>query len=137
MQYIPLKTFDSYITANIWLSKLQDLGINCFLNDKYSVTVNAGFPNGTCEIDLCIDDSQLYQAKKLIAQFEEENKQAQKCPHCGSLNVQYVSQTGNRTNWLSAIRFWMFSSIPIKQVYHCYDCGFEFDELEPVDTENE
>jgi len=138
MQYISVKTFDSYITANIWLSKLQDQGISCYLKDQFTVTIDPILSNAIGGIKLCVNDSQLERAKDLIAQFEEENKQTQKCPNCGSLNVQYVSQPGNPTNWLSAIGFWMFGSYAIsaKQVYHCYDCGYEFDELEPVDIEN-
>jgi len=137
MSFLTVKSFDSDILANIWLGKLEDQGINCFLKNEYNATIITGSPLD--EIELCIDDSQLDRTKELIAQFEEENKQAQKCPTCGSLNVQYVSQTTYPKNVFSIIALWLFGSYgnTIKQVYHCYNCGYEFDEIEPVKSKNQ
>lgn len=139
MSFITAKYFDSDILANIWLGKLQNQDINCFLKNEYTATIRAGLSNRSGEIELCIDDSQLDRAKELIAQFEEDNKQALKCPTCGSLNVQYISQTNNSKNVFLRIALWVSRIYGYngKQVYHCYNCGYEFDELKPVDIENE
>ena len=137
MSFITVKSFDSDILANIWLGKLQDQGINCFLKNEYNATIITGSPLD--EIELCIDDSQLEKTKELIAHFEEDNKQALKCPTCGSLNVQYVLQTTYQKNVFCKIAMWLFGNYGYtrKQVYHCYNCGFEFDEIKPVSNENE
>jgi len=138
MQYIPVKTFDSYITANMWLGRLMDQGIDCYLKDAFTVTIDPILSNAVGGIKLCVNDSQFEAAATLINQFEEENRQAQKCPHCNSLNVQYIVQPGKASNWLLAILTWLFGNYAIagKQVYHCYDCGYEFDEINTNDLEN-
>ena len=61
----------------------------------------------------------------------QENKQQQKCPYCGSLHVQYVVTTNKPSNWLLILLSVITFTAPAtgKKVYHCYDCGFEFDEI--------
>lgn len=138
MQYIPLKTFDSYITANMWKGRLSEEGIDCYLKDEYTVTIDPILSNAVGGIKLCVNDSQLETASVLIAAYEEENRQAQKCPRCNSLNVQYISQPGQASNWLLAIVSWAFSNYALsgKQVYHCFGCGYEFDEIRETAVEN-
>lgn len=132
MEYVPVKTFDSYITANIWLGKLQDAGINCYLKDEYMVTIDPLLTNAIGGIKLCIDREQLEEGRELISAFEHNDKQKQQCIKCKSLNVTYINKPGAK-NWLSAIVMWAFGSYPVsaaKQVYHCFDCGEEFEETQ-------
>lgn len=137
MQYIPVKTFDTYITAHIWLNKFLDENIDCYLKDEYTATISPIFSNAIGGIKLCVNDSQIQLAQKLILQYEQENKQLQKCPKCGSLNVQYITQP-KPSNWLVAILSWVFTNYALggKQVYHCFNCGYEFDEIPPADYDN-
>ncbi len=123
----------------MWLGRLLEEGIDCYLKDQYTVTIDPILSNAIGGIKLCVNDGQLDRAKNLIKQFEEENRQAQKCPNCGSLNVQYISQPGKSSNWLLAIVSWVFGHYALtgKQVYHCFDCGFEFDEINNEDAEKE
>lgn len=139
MQYVTVKTFDSYITANLWLGRLLEEGIDCFLKDEFSVTINPILSNAIGGIKLCVNDSQLEAANKLVIIYEEENKQIQKCPNCNSLKVQYIVQTSNPSNVLLAIVSFFLGhyALSSKQVYHCYDCGFEFDEINVSNMENE
>lgn len=132
MEFIPIRTFDSYITANIWKGKFEDAGIHCYLKDEYTVTIDPILSNAVGGIKLCVSTGQLTECRELVLAIENENRQAQRCPQCGSLDVQYVSQPGNPVNWLSAITTWFLGSYAMsaKQVYHCFNCGKEFDELQ-------
>jgi len=132
MEFIPVKTFDSYITANIWLGKLQDAGINCYLKDEYTVTIDPLLTNAVGGIKLCVDAEQIEECRELVFAFEHQDKQSQRCPFCNSLNVTYLNKPGP-TNWFTAIAMWAFGSYPVsaaKHVYHCFDCGHEFDEVQ-------
>jgi DNA-directed RNA polymerase subunit RPC12/RpoP len=131
MEFIPVKTFDSYITANIWLGKLQDAGINCYLKDEYTVTIDPILTNAIGGIKLCVDVDQLDQSRELIMAFEHQDRQRLQCPKCKSMNVEYISKPGAK-NWLSAISSWLLGSYAVSagQVYHCFNCGEEFDEIE-------
>ncbi len=131
MEFIPVKTFDSYITANIWLGKLQDAGINCYLKDEYTVTIDPILTNAIGGIKLCVDVEQLEECRELVFAFEQQDKQKQQCPNCSSLNVSYINKPGPK-NWFTAIAMWAFASYAVsaaKHVYHCFDCGTEFDEV--------
>jgi DNA-directed RNA polymerase subunit RPC12/RpoP len=137
MQFVPIRSFDSYITANIWLGKLQQEGIDCYLKDEFTVTIDPILSNAIGGIKLCVNEDQLQASLDLVTLFEEEARQSQKCPKCGSLNVQYISQPNNATNWFTALLSWFFGSYAVsgKYVYHCFNCGNEFDEIaDNIDT---
>lgn len=130
MEFVQVKSFDSYIVANIWKSKLEDAGIHCYLKDEFTVTIDPILSNAIGGIKLCVSRDQLNDCRELMLAMEKQNKQAQSCPTCKSLNVQYISQPGNAMNWLSAITTWLLGNYAMsaKQVYHCFDCGTDFDE---------
>ena len=100
MQFVPVKSFDSYITANLWLGRLLEEGIDCYLKDEFSVTINPILSNAIGGIKLCVIESQLEAASKLIIIYENENQQTQQCPQCKSLHVHYVVQPSNPSNIL-------------------------------------
>jgi DNA-directed RNA polymerase subunit RPC12/RpoP len=135
MEFIPIKTFDSYISANIWLGRFLDGGIDCYLKDENSVTLNPVWSNAIGGIKLCVRDEQVEEAKKIMRQMEFELLQSLKCPKCGAANVQYISKP-TPTNWLSAIATWLLGSYAIsaKEVYHCFTCGYEFDTIPEEET---
>lgn len=131
MNFIPVKTFDSYVTANIWLGKLQDAGVRCYLKDEYTVTIDPVLTNAIGGIKLCVDELQLDECRQLIDAFEQQGRQRQQCPSCGSLDVQYISRPGP-TNWITALLSWLIGSYAVgaNKVYHCFHCGKEFDEIQ-------
>lgn len=136
MEFYPVQTFDTYITANIWLGRFLDEGIECYLKDEFTTTLNPILGNIIGGIKLCVREDYLPQAQELLNKIAEEQKQTIVCPKCQSSNVQYVAQAKNPTNWLFAIATWSLASYAIKakEVYHCYNCNFEFDELRVKDN---
>jgi hypothetical protein len=40
MNFIQVRSYDNYIYAHIVLSMLQDAGINCYLKDEYTITID-------------------------------------------------------------------------------------------------
>ena len=130
MEFVPIRSFDSYVTANIWLGKLQDAGFHCYLKDEYTVTIDPILSNAVGGIKLCVNGNQLEECISLIKSFELQSREVQRCPVCASDNVQFITQS-NPVNWVSAVVTWLFGSYALgaKQVYHCFDCGKEFDEI--------
>jgi hypothetical protein len=53
--------------------------------------------------------------------------------------VQYISKPDKSSGWLLAITSWLLGSYAIsdKKVYHCFDCGYEFDEIAGTFIEQE
>lgn len=129
MQFIPVKTFDSYVTANIWMGRLEEENIVCFLQDEYSVTINPALANAAGGIKLCVTSAQLERCKKLILKMESET--AIKCPDCDSLNIHLEEKANVSGGFLKKLVKELFSfrhnSIP--QAFHCRNCNSWYDEL--------
>ena len=113
------------------LQRLEEEGIRAYLQDEHTITIDPILTNVIGGIKLMVFEGHVERATELLTAFEKAYKESVICPRCGSTNVHYVTQTSNPANWLSAIASWLFGSyaVSVKQVYHCFDCGNEFEEL--------
>lgn len=123
---VTVKTFDNYFTANIILGRLQDEGVNCYLKDEYTVTIDPILCNAIGGIKLTVNSEDAATAAKLLAQFEEEYLKSVKCPKCGGNNISLISKPGVE-NFITAVFTWLFASYAIapEKVYQCQDCKYE------------
>jgi predicted RNA-binding Zn-ribbon protein involved in translation (DUF1610 family) len=126
MNIITLRTFDNYFLANITLTKLQDAGIECYLKDENTVTIDPILSNAIGGIKLVVKDADAEEAKQLLQQFDEEYMNSVKCPQCGASAITLINKPGV-TNFFTAIFSWLFSSYAVatEQVYKCAKCGYE------------
>ena len=136
MNIITLRTFDNYFLASITLTKLQNSGIECYLTDEHTVTMNPILGNVVGGIKLVVKEQDVEEAKQLLQQFDEDYLKSVVCPKCGSSAITQVSKPG-ATNFLTAILTWTFSSYAIapENIYRCGNCGYETETL--PDTINE
>jgi DNA-directed RNA polymerase subunit RPC12/RpoP len=112
---------------------LQEEGINCWLKDENTVTIDPILTNAIGGIKLMVADTQTERAFGLLKQFRKEQQAYLKCPRCGSLDVELVTTPRKASNWFGVIIGLLFTSYALsgEKVYHCFDCGFEFDEINP------
>ena len=75
MRLIPIRTFDNYIDANIILWKLRSEGVNCFLGDEYTATINPFLSNAIGGIKLNVPEEEAEKARELLLTFDEEKRQ--------------------------------------------------------------
>lgn len=132
MNLIVVRSFDNYIDANIILSKLEQEGVQCFLQDEFTVTIDPILTNAIGGIKLVVPQQQAEEAKSLLVQFDAEKRAQLKCPACHSHNIELITNPRRSGNWLSALLSFSLASyaVGVKQVYHCFDCGFETDDPE-------
>ena len=76
MKYALLATFDNYIPAHIALGRLEEEGINCWLQDENTATITPIFTNAIGGIKLMVADPHFSRASELLQQFSNEQKQA-------------------------------------------------------------
>ena len=129
MSFIQLNTFDNYIDANLCMMHLQQEGINCWLKDENTVTIDPIISNAIGGIKLMVHEAQQERAVGLLRIMFAKQKQQNPCIKCGSFNVEYIVTNRKASNWLSAITTFFlgnFAMAPTK-VFHCFDCGEEFD----------
>jgi len=66
MDYIQVRSYDNYIYAHIVLSMLQDAGINCYLKDEYTITIDPLLSPALGGIKVMVASSQLERALELL-----------------------------------------------------------------------
>ena len=140
MELVTVRTFTNYFSANILLSKLRDGGIQCYLKDEFTVTMDPILTNAVGGIKLIVNKDDVPEVLEIINHFDEEFRQNAVCPKCGSHNIELVPKK-NASNMITAILSWLFSSYAVsaENVYQCSSCGYESITLpEPLksDTNN-
>jgi DNA-directed RNA polymerase subunit RPC12/RpoP len=137
MSFVQLNSFTNYIDANIIMGRLKEEGINCWLKDENTVTINPLWNNAMGGIKLMVVKDQLERATDLLKQFYEEKKKKLACPYCNSSNIEMVSTPRKPGNWLSVLLGFFLTSyaMPVEQVYHCFSCTKEFEEAKETEEE--
>lgn len=121
--------YENYIEAHIALGRLEQENINCWLKDENTVTIDPILTNAIGGIKLMVAEAQVQRAMELLADTKRSYHAQNPCPGCGSLNIEYVSTPRKAANWLGTLVSALVagSATPIEKVYHCFDCGHEFE----------
>src|ERR1051325_13236 len=128
MNFIVLQVYANYIDANIVMGRLEEDGINCWLKDENTVTIDPILTNAVGGIKLMVPEDEAERAVELLRQYKAELLPIIKCPRCGSGNVELVSTPRKASNWISTIFSFFFVSapLPVDKVYHCFNCSNEY-----------
>ncbi len=70
MNFVQIRAFDNYISAHITLGMLQDAGINCHLQDEYTITLDPLLSPAIGGMKLMVYSSQVRRAAELLEQTE-------------------------------------------------------------------
>jgi predicted RNA-binding Zn-ribbon protein involved in translation (DUF1610 family) len=129
MSYQILTAFANYMDAHLCQMHLEEEGINCWLKDENTVTIDPILTNAIGGIKLMVHEAQLERAADLLRIMKNKEHQSTPCPNCNSLNVEYIVTNRKAGNWLSALTTFILGDFAMAphRVYHCFDCGFEFD----------
>lgn len=132
MNFVLLQSYDNYVSAHIAMGRLEEDGINCWLKDENTVTIDPILSNAIGGIKLMVEETQAERAATILKDHELQYKETIACPRCGSHNIEIVSTPRKPANWISAILGFLSVNyaIPIDKVNHCFNCGEEF---EPAD----
>ncbi|MDQ6844615.1 MAG: DUF2007 domain-containing protein [Bacteroidota bacterium] len=130
MELIVLRTFNNYFSANILLTKLRDAGIQCYLKDEHTVTMDPLLTNAVGGIKLVIKKEDAEEVFHIMQHFDEEYRRSAICPKCGSHDIDLVPKRST-ANMITAILSWLFSdyAVSAENVYQCGKCGFESNDL--------
>ncbi len=72
MDFIQLASYNNYIDANIILGRLLDEGINCWLKDENTVTIDPLLANAVGGIKIMVAAPQVDRAVDLLKKFNSE-----------------------------------------------------------------
>lgn len=143
---VVFETFYNPIEANIVKSRLMDAGIQCFLSDENTITINPLYTQALGGVKLHLFERDVEAAKNVLQDegvqdaldqvvdegFKADDQEAQSlkvCPNCGSPNVGYVQATKRRFGIFTVIVSFLLMIYPFsaKKTNHCFDCGYEFE----------
>ena len=137
MNFVILETFDNYIDAGLMLGRFEEAGINCWLKDEQTATINPILTNAIGGIKLMVAEDEVTEATEILNALKEIKRKSFACPKCGSHNIEYITSNRKTANLVTSLLTWMLGNyaIGLKQVWHCFDCNEEF--KEPVQLNNE
>ena len=126
MELVTVRTFSNYISANILLSKLRNGGIECYLKDEHTVTMDPFLTYAVGSIKLVVKKEDAPEVFELLKLFDRDFRSKAVCPKCGSHEIELVPKR-NAANMITAILSWIFSSYAVsaENVYKCSKCGYE------------
>ncbi len=130
MDFIILNSYNNYIEAHIARGVLEEAGINCWLKDENTVTIDPILTNAVGGIKIMVAASQAERAWEILSQLRKEQKRTIVCPRCGSNNIEQVSTPRKAINWISAVSTFFLGdyAMTVDKVNHCFDCKHEFPE---------
>lgn len=70
MTFVEIRSFDNYILAHITMTMLQDAGINCHLQDEYTITLDPFLSPAIGGMKLMVYPTQAQRAFDLLEQTE-------------------------------------------------------------------
>ena len=130
MEFIVLNSYNTYIDAHIAKGVLEEQGIESWLKDENTVTIDPILTNAVGGIKIMVAKQDGQRAWDILQELKKEQRAAIVCPKCGSHNIELVSTPRKAINWLSSITTFFLGdqAIAMDKVHHCFDCNHEFPE---------
>lgn len=134
MGLVTIRTFENSPEAHIFKAKLSSLGIECFIFDEQTITLNPIMGIAIGGIKLKVNENDYEKSNQVINDIENapltnDKDEILKCPKCNSaeLYAGFKSMKGVK-GIISAITSFLFMIYPVyfKNVYKCKKCGNEF-----------
>ena len=69
MELVTVKSFDNYFTANIYLTRLQSDGVECWLKDENTVTIDPMLSNAIGGIKIIVKKEDEQKVIKLLRAY--------------------------------------------------------------------
>ena len=91
MHFVPLRTFDNYVEANIVMNMLVASDINAHLKDEYSVTIDPLLSPALGGIKLMVHYTQVERAWGLLEDAEAKYLETIPCPVCKAHSLKIIS----------------------------------------------
>lgn len=129
-----IKTFDNAPEAHVFRIKLENSGIDSYIFDEETITLDPLMTIALGGIKLKVDETDFDAALNIITEIENtpltnDNNEILKCPKCESseLYTGFKSMRGIKGIISIIISFFILVyPLSVKNVYKCKKCGNEF-----------
>jgi Putative prokaryotic signal transducing protein len=131
MEFIQIGSFDNYISANLQLSLLQEEGIQCYIQDEYTVTIDPLLSPAIGGMKIMVYEPQTNRAKEIIEEAGKAFLLQIDCPHCGRNTLQWKTEIRKPSGLWQTLTFLLINgqAEEVKKYIVCVSCGSKFDEI--------
>src|SRR4051794_33499714 len=131
MEYVPLRSFDNYIEANIVMNMLRHYNINCHLKNENIITIDPLLSPALGGMKLMVHHGHVERAWDLMDNAEQEYLKKIPCPVCHAHALKAIRITKEHKCKLSALASMLLNghSLEVKKIYRCSRCGYDFKDL--------
>ena|SRR2546423_288806 len=131
VNYIPIRSYDNYVNANLELALLREAGINCHIKDEYTITIDPLLSPALGGMKLMVEEAGYSKALKLLEESDELYLQSIPCPFCRHRSLQLITKTTQYHTWIGKIKSLLVNGQEqqVKKFYRCSNCGHELTEL--------
>lgn len=128
MEYLPLRSFDNYIEANIVLNMLRHENINCHLKDENIITIDPLLSPAIGGMKLMVHHAQAERAWDLMEEVEKRYLKSIACPVCKKHALTTIKVTKKFSCKLAALASMLLTgqSVEVKKMYQCTACNYDF-----------
>ncbi len=135
-ELVTIATFSMAVEADLARAKLESEGIECFLADEHTVTVNWLYSQAVGGVKLQVRESDAQRALEILKgsptltenaenhEAENTDQENVRCPRCDSTDVHY-EKFSRRLAFLS----WLVLRFPLpflKREWKCKKCGYQW-----------
>ena len=134
MSHVIFRSFDNYIYANILLLRLKSEGIDCYIKDENTITIDPLLSPALGGMKLMVLSADLAKANAIVNEFELQYLQTLACPNCGQKSFQRIIKNSSPTGFLSRIVYRLVTGSDDARtiVYRCHNCGFLTKDLSSI-----
>lgn len=131
IRFVPIRSFDNYIYANILLSRLKQEGFDCYLKDENTITIDPLLSPAIGGMKIMVPEEDAVRVVSVLDQFENDYVATVACPECGQPALQRLVTTTTPRNPVLALFYQLFlgSSKKEHKFYRCSNCGAKMDDL--------
>ncbi len=131
MTFLPIRSYDNYITANLELLLLKHAGINCHIKDEYTITIDPLLSPALGGMKLMVQENSAEEAKEILDASDRQYLQSIPCPKCNETSLEMITTITHYTTWKGKIKSLLINGQDkeVKRFYRCNDCFTEFTEL--------
>ena len=135
----PIRSFDNYIYANILLSRLKDAGIDCYLKDENTITIDPLLSPAIGGMKLMVHTADLARANQLLDQFENDFLRTLSCPNCHNNAIQRLVKKSGPANAVAAFFTKLLHGSETTEtiVYRCSSCGHTVDDIAKIQPDSD
>jgi len=134
MNHVIFRSFDNYIYANILLLRLKDEGIDCYLKDENTITIDPLLSPALGGMKLMVHENDIAKATRMLEEFEEAYLQSLACPSCGLKSFQRIVKNKSSGSFLAGLVSRLINGSEDSSViiYRCHNCGFTTKDISSI-----